>query len=399
LPNPGEPVAVAAGYAAEMRRIDEDIAETEEAASSDPADPERITRHVYRLYQKASISGDLAALTGVEHVIDDAIPLLSNPGDLYLLKAHAAFKLHKLADVHAALLTVPSVFDSEEGPLIRADLDLQHGHYQAAETGYVDVLGRERSWGALARLAHLRGKMGDVAGAERLYEEAEDQLTAKEMRAYAWLEVQRGFLDFTRGQHDAARSHYQRAEAAYPGYWLVEEHVAEVLGAEGKYDEAVAIYQRIVSSSHRPELEQAICELCELAGRSRPVAYWKERALTAYLQSAQRGEVHYYHHLVDYYVDVAEDGGEAVQWAYKDLGLRENFATQAALAWSLYRDRQLSDAVHWIDRALASGVVDALLYFRAGEIYRAAGKELESRNLRERALNLNPAVARFHVHH
>jgi hypothetical protein len=50
-------------YAAEMRRVDEDIVKTEAAASSDPADPERITRHVYRLYQKASISGDLAGLT------------------------------------------------------------------------------------------------------------------------------------------------------------------------------------------------------------------------------------------------------------------------------------------------------------------------------------------------
>jgi hypothetical protein len=48
---------------------------------------------------------------------------------------------------------------------------------------------------------------------------------------------------------------------------------------------------------------------------------------------------------------------------------------------------------------LASGVVDALLYFRAGEIYSAAGNEMEGRSLRERALSLNPTVADFHVHH
>jgi hypothetical protein len=33
-----------------------------------------------------------------------------------------------------------------------------------------------------------------------------------------------------------------------------------------------------------------------------------------------------------------------------------------------------------IERALASRVVDALLYFRAGEIYSAAGNEIEGRN-------------------
>ena len=384
----------AMGYAADMRHIDDDI-----AALSRTTGPEQITRHVYRLYQKASISGDLAALTTLIPTIDDAIKLLSNPGDLYLLKAHAAFKLHKLADVDAALRTVPSVYKSDEGRLIRADLDFQHGRYRMAENGYIEVLQRERSWGALARLAYLCGKMGDVIGADRLYEEAQDQLTAKEMRPYAWLEVQRGFLDFAHGRHCDARLHYQHADAAYPGYWLVEEHIAELLGAKGRYEEAAAIFERVVSTIERPDLEQAIGELYELAGSMGPAGYWKERALTAYLQSAQRGEVHFYHHLADYYTDVVEDGAEAVKWAQKDLRLRENYATQAALAWSLYRAGQFGDAVRWIDRALASGVVDARLYFWAGEIYRAAGNEAEGRELRQRAITRNPFVAGFHVHH
>jgi tetratricopeptide (TPR) repeat protein len=382
------------GYAADMRHIDDDIAEL-----TGESGLEQITRRIYLLYQKASISGDLAALTAVILAIDDAIKLLSSPGDLYLLKAHTAFKLHRLADVDAALRAVPSVYESDEGRLIRADLDFQHGRYEMAENGYRDVLERDRSWGALARLAHLCGGMGDLTGADRLYEEAEDQLTAKEMRSYAWLEVQRGFLDFARGQHGEARLHYQCAGAAYPGYWLVEEHIAELLGAEGRYEEAAAIFEQVVSTIERPDLDQAIGELYDLAGSMEPAVYWKERALTAYLRSAQRGEVHFYHHLADYYADVVEDGAEAVKWAQKDLLLRENFATQAALAWSLYRGGQFDDAIRWMDRALASGVVDARLYFWAGEIYRAAGNEVEGRKLRQRAVTRNPAVGGFHVHH
>jgi tetratricopeptide (TPR) repeat protein len=283
--------------------------------------------------------------------------------------------------------------------LIRADLDFQHGRYQMAENGYIEVLQRERSWGALARLAHLRGKMGGAADADALYEEAEDQLTAKEMRAYAWLEVQRGFLDFVHGRCGEARLHYRDADAAYPGYWLVDEHIAELLGAEGRYEEAAATFERVVSTIERPDLDQAIGEIYELAGQSGPAAHWKERALCAYLQSTRRGEVHYYHHLVDYYTDVVEDGAEAIKWAHKDLQLRENFATQAALACALYRDGQFSGAVRCIDRALASGVVDARLYFWASDIYIAAGNEVEGRELRQRAISRNPAVGGFHVHH
>jgi predicted Zn-dependent protease len=377
-----------------MRRIEDDTPPLAGAR-----DPEARTRRLYRLYQKASIAGDLAGLAEIIAAIDDSITALANPGDLYLLKANAAFKLHRLAEVDSALRAVPSVYDSDEGRLIRADLDFQHGHYQAAESGYLDVLQRERSWGALARLAHLRGRMGDASGADNLYQEAEDQLTAKEMRAYAWLEMQRGFLDFVRGRPGEAGLHYRRADAAYPGYWLVEEHIAELFGAEGEYEKAAGILERLVATINRPDLDQAIGELYELADDSGCARHWEERALNAYLQSAGRGEVHYYHHLVDYYADVVEDGANAVKWAYKDLQLRENFATQAALAWALYRDGQCGDAVCWIDRALASRVVDARLYFRAGEIYYAAGDKTRGYEFRERALKLNPAVAGFHLHH
>src|SRR5215472_3423521 len=285
-----------------MRRIADDI-----AALLGASDPESLTRRLYRRYQKAAIAGDLAELAEVIAAIDDSLTALANPGDLHLLKAHAAFKLHKLADVAAALRSVPSVYDSDEGRLIRADLDFQRGDYLAAENGYAEVLSHERSWGALARLAHLRGKMGDPACADGLYEEAQDQLTAKEMRAYAWLAVQRGFLHFVGGRHGKARTHYRGADTAYPGYWLVEEHIAELLGAEGRYDEAAGILERVVSTVDRPDLDQAIGELYELAGHRELARHWEGRALSAYLQSAERGEVHYYHHLVDYYSDVAEN--------------------------------------------------------------------------------------------
>jgi tetratricopeptide (TPR) repeat protein len=384
----------AAGFAAEMRRIEEDI-----AVLSDASDPDRLTRRAYRLYQRASIAGDPAALSEVLLSIDCTIPLLANPGDFYLLKAHAAFKLHQLAEVRLALAAVPAVHDSTEGRLIRADLEFQHGRYRAAERGYLEVLQGERSWDALARLAYFYSKMGDAVGADQLYEEAEDQLTAKEMRSYAWLEVQRGFLDFAHGRLDAARSHYRRADAAYPGYWLVEEHIGELLGAEGRYPEAIAIYQGIVSAVDRPELAQAIAELYELAGQSEPASCWKQQALSQYLQSARRGEVHYYHHLADYYADVAQNGAEAVRWAQEDLALRENFMTQAALAWAFYHNDQFGEARHWIGRALASGAVDAHLFRRAAEIHAAAGYPLDGDFYMKEATRLNPAVDRFHVHH
>ena len=353
-----------AGYRTELQRIGRDIAEL----FAVPINPERLTRYVYLLYQRASITGDLVQLSAVERAIECAVPLLTHPGDLYLLKANVAFKLHRLADVEAALLAIPAAGRCMETHLLHADLEFQHGHYREAETGYVGAIEAERSWGGLGRLAYFRSKMGDFEDADRLYREAEDELTAKEMRSYAWLEVQRGFLAFRQGAYSAARSHYDRADRAYPGYCLVDEYKAELLGAEGRYAEAIEMFQELAFTSDRPDLQQAIAELYEFAEQADAARHWQNKALDGYLQSAQRGEVHYYHHLADYYADVAQDGAAAVTWARADLQLRENFATQAALAWAHYRNAEFDGARGWIDRALASGVADAHLLFRAAKI-------------------------------
>jgi hypothetical protein len=142
-------------------------------------------------------------------------------------------------------------------------------------------------------------------------------------------------------------------------------------------------------------LLQSIAELHEITEQPEAARYWQGRALAGYLQSVQRGEVHYYHHLTDYYADVAKDAAAAVTWARADLQLRENFATQSALAWALYRNAELDEARGWIDRALASRVVDAHLLFRAAKIYGEAG----GREFLQRAKKLNPFVGRFHLHH
>jgi tetratricopeptide (TPR) repeat protein len=387
------------GYNAEVRRIEQAIDQFGDDGLDKAGDAEWITRYAWRRFQKAAIAGDPKELVVVDGILDKAIALLNDPSDLFLLKANLALKLHRLDQVRAALASAPAARESREARILDADVAFQEGRYDAARARYDQLLLEERSWDGLARLAHFLFKMGDAEGAERLYEEAEDSLTAKQMRHFAWLETQRGLMDFQRGRYAAAESRYARADKAYPGYWLVKEHIAELWGAQGRQAEAAALLEEIAVSANRPDLEQAIGELYDLAGCEEAAATWKGKALAAYLRSAQAGEAHYYHHLVDYYADVAEDGESAIPWAAKDLALRENFATQASLAWSLYRAGRTQDAVHWIDRALASGASAAKLFHQASLIHAAAGNEAKAASLRQAAEAVNPLVEAFHIHH
>lgn len=382
-------------YAAELARLASDIDELGAAPAAGCGHAHRL---VYKHYQQASLRGDYAALAAVDETLRALIAPERPDPDLCYLKANLDFKLHRLDAVQRTLDGCAELRDSAPGRALLADLALQRGQYDQAEQGYQDVLQQDPSWDNFARLAHLAFKCGDDATAERHFDHAEDELTAKEMRHYAWLQLQRGLLDLSRGRLAAAREHYERAERAYGGYWLVAEHRAELLAACGECEAALAIYEQVLAEVPRPELLQATGELCAHMGRDREAEGWFRRALEAYLASAARGEVHYLHHLADFFADVREDGTQALHWAGADLALRENPATLAAWAWALYRAGRAREALAPMQRAMASREVDAHTLRRAAAIHHAAGAVAEGERFARLATALNPHAHGFHVH-
>jgi tetratricopeptide (TPR) repeat protein len=386
-------------YQIELARTEQDIRGLEEILAARPGDAERTTRYVYRLYHRASLTRDFAAFSAAEAAIGRAIARFGPQEDLCLLKATLDFRFHRLPAVKRDLEMAPDLLGRFEGKSMMADLDFQQGRYERARAAYEDLIRENRTWDNLARLAFFHCKFGDAEAADRLYIEAQDELTAKEMRSYAWLELQRGVLDLSRGRLDEAAAHYRRAGAAYSGHWSVDEHVAELLAAQGNFDAAIALYQEVIAVAPRPELQQTLGELYEFAGKREQAEPLYYNALDAYLESAARGDVHYYHHLADFYADVRQNGVEAVRWARADIALRNNFSTQGALAWALYRNEQIAEASEMVNRALSSGVQDAHLFVEAATIHRAVGRTVEADRFLQAASETNPHYNSFHVHH
>ncbi|HKG59278.1 MAG TPA: tetratricopeptide repeat protein [Pyrinomonadaceae bacterium] len=381
----------------ELDRIEQGVAELEDNALQLPIDRVKITKLAYLQYQHASLTGNLDELSVADQTLDHAIQHLGRDGDLYFLKANIHFKVHRLDDVEQDLNASTDLLESSQGRTLKADLDFQQGRYDAARSGYQALIDEERTWDTLARLAYFNFKMGNFEGADRLYDEAVDELTAKEMRHYGWVELQRGVVDLAQGNYDKAREHYQRAERAYSGHWMVQEHVAELLAAEGKTGEAETLYQRVIERVPRPDFQQALGELYLSVGKTAEANDYLRRAESAFLESAQRGEVHYYHHLADLYADVFENV-EAVKWAQKDLELRKNFATLAAMSWALYRAGELSQALELLNESLASGVKDARLFHQAGIIHKAISPNGTADSYLQMAAAINPHYENFHVH-
>jgi tetratricopeptide (TPR) repeat protein len=397
------------GYAEELARAEADIASLAsrrrthspdlERQGLERQDLEQRVRLAYRLFHRASLTGSMVHFEQAETAIGGALEDFGPKEDVCLLKANLDFRFHRLAAVREDLQMCPPLSGRFEGRVLLADLDFQEGRYESARLEFERLIAENRTWDNLARLAHWQSKLGDAAEADRLYEEAEDDLTAKQMRSYAWLELQRGVLAITHGRYDAAGKHYRRADASYPGHWHTDEHFAELLAAEGKFDEAAALFREVIARCPKPELQQALGEIYVCCGRPEAAEPWFDSALSTYLESVEQGGTHYFHHLADFYAHARENPAEAVRWARKDLEMRSNFSTQAALAWALYRSGQLADATEYIRMALSSGVQDAGIFSSAATLLGAAGATAESERYAQAALRINPKHHNFHMHH
>jgi tetratricopeptide (TPR) repeat protein len=304
-------------YERDLARIGEELARVE----GDPASADRTTRIAHCLYRRATMTGDLGGLDAVEAAVDAGIGEFGPWPDLCFVKANVDFKLHRLERVRADLELSPVFRGSSEGRALAADLDVEEGRYDEARRGYESL---DRSWSALARLANLEAKLGDGERADELYAEAEDELTAKELRSYCWLELQRGDL----ARPADAERHYERAERAYSGDWLVDEHRARLRAEQGRLDEALELYGSVAARAPRPEVHQAVGDVYLAMGRPEDARAWHDLALAAYLDSVERGGVHYLHHLAHFYLESRPAPAEAVRWARADFELRPNRETR-----------------------------------------------------------------------
>jgi tetratricopeptide (TPR) repeat protein len=385
-------------YDAELGRIDQELSGLKEAASSTASDAEKAVRLALRLYNRAALTGGAAEFIGAEGALKHAVQQIGPAPELALLQANIDFRLHRVADAARGLEALSRSGGGAQIEALRAGILFQEGRYEEARKGYLSAIAKSPTWDNLARLAYWESKFGDPDVADRLYGQAQEEISAKEMRSYAWVELQRGLLDLRRGRRDEALAHYRRAGKAYSGYWLVDEHMAELLGAQRKFSEAIALYESVIARAPRPELQQALGDLYVVMGDASRARPWHDKAMAGYLESVGHGEVHYYHHLGGFYADVRQDGPEAVKWGRKDVELRPNFFTQEGLAWAHYRNGELAQALAVTDAALSSGVKDAHLFFHAGMIYLAAGRSDGGKELLQRAAAINPRFEDFHVH-
>jgi tetratricopeptide (TPR) repeat protein len=344
----------------------------EREATADPASPAAATEVLTLRHREVMLAGarpeELLALGAAT---DRAVERFPTWPDLRLLRATVALAVHRADLARAALTAVPGLAELPAGRVVAADLAQFEGDFEAARAGYERALREEPLWDTVARLAELAVATGRFDDADDLFGAAENELTAKQLRAFAWLRVRRADLALGRGDLGRARQLLEDADHAYAGWWYVTTHRAELDAALGRHERAVAGYRVVLAQIDRPDIREALGTELAAAGQADAAAECHATAVAAYLVSAARGEVHYLHHLAAFYADVHPHAAAALSWAQQDVELRRTGSTLSMLAWCQYRAGRTAEALATLDQAFALGAGDPGLQARA-RVIRAA---------------------------
>lgn len=309
--------ASASACADELHRLDSMLVPLATADGPDAA-----ARRAHLRLRQARLSGVVDQLRSADIVTSTALVRYPEWPDLFYLQASADIDLHRPGSALAHLDGAPGLAESPAGLELRGAALEQLGRHSQAEDCFSRALTADPSWQGLAGLAQVRAAQGGLDAADALYAQAEDELTAKEMSAFAWVRAARGALAADSGDHETGWACYRSAAAAFSGYWLVESQIAGLLRRENRLDEAAALYAAIHLRTARPELAHALGDVHRLRGDASESARWHTVALAGYQDSAARGEALYLHHLASYYADVAGQAEEAAQWAARDAQAR-----------------------------------------------------------------------------
>jgi tetratricopeptide (TPR) repeat protein len=272
-----------------------------------------------------------------------------------------------------------------------ADSNSALGDYEDAEkaTNWMMRL-RPGNVPSLVRGAYLRKVFGDVEGAIELLNQAYDKTPPNEVEERAWILTQMADLRLLKGQVDKADRMVQQAAELFPGYDPTLEMLARVRSAQHKYIEAAETLREQNQTLPSPQTIYSMAAALERANRigEARTAYsdFEERARRQVAEPRNANR-----ELVFYYVDHAHNPSEALRVAELEAAKRHDVFTLDAYAWALWANGQYKDARVQIDRALATGIRDAQLFYHAGKISYVLKEQAASEHYLRESLDLNPS--------
>jgi tetratricopeptide (TPR) repeat protein len=271
------------------------------------------------------------------------------------------------------------------------DANAELGNYEEAEKACQWMLDlRQGNVAGLTRAAYLREVFGDVEGAIQLMETAYDRTSSDEVEDQAWILTHVAHLELMRGKAEGAEKLLDQALSLFPNYHYALANMAKVRTTQKRYADAVELLRRRYDATPHPENLYALAEALERAGYHKEA----ERAYAEFEQKARaetEGADNSNRELIFYYANRARKPSEALHIARREIARRKDVHTLDAYAWALYVSGDYTEARKQIEKALAVGIRDAAIFYRAGAIAARQNDDAAATRYLEQSLEVSPS--------
>jgi tetratricopeptide (TPR) repeat protein len=375
--------------------------------AKDPDDAFSYDRLSSVYVRKARESGDITYYQLAETGLKKSLELESKHAEAAPAFAELAavyYAEHRFAEAvteaeHAVALAPSSI--SAYATL--GDAHREMGDYDAAQADYHrlrdsasrDTFPTSAAYLIATRQAGLDWIRGQTSAAIAGMQHAADLANSLHLPAenIAWTHFMLAEELFQRGDLDKAEAEAARSLQSYPHYHRALAEMGRIRAAQGRFPEAIRYYTQAIAIIPLPIYAASLGDVYARVGDKSNAE--KQYALVEYIGkiSALNKQV-FNRELAMFYADHDRKLPTAVELAKKELGVRHDVYTYDAVAWALYKNGRIAEAVEAMDKALETGTQDALLMYHAGVIFQHSGNGTKASEYLQRALQINP---NFHI--
>ena len=387
-------------YSKELARLNRELKAKMAFAAVRPDSWLHLSGVAEAYFERARLSGNFRDYSVALNTLQKVFALVDNGNGPVLLRARLNYSLHRLPAIESDLLTAESALLINKSAIaqidgIRADVMLQQGQYKEARQIYDELEKSYPSSTSAIRTAQAYVYTGDYEEAERWFALAGDRAPRRSAQLRSWIELQTGILYLEQGRLNEALVHYQHALELFPGYWLVEEHIAEIDALQGRTDKAKLAYRNLINRTGSPLFMIALAEILLQGGElaKKESVTLLEKADHIYATMASQIPEAIAGHALEHFLQrgIAK---QALQLATDNYLLRSGGPSAVLFAQAHTVNGQLSEASAILDKLLTTQYRSADLHVTASIVYRALGFNDRADHQQQLARAINPdAVA------
>jgi tetratricopeptide (TPR) repeat protein len=338
--------------------------------------------------KRARAGGDFSLHAKAEAAVDKALQLAPEDLPARKLKASLHLTFHRFPEALELGRKLHAEFPADAfvyGVLTDANVEL--GNYPAAVEAAQKMVDLKPNSNSYARVAHLRSLYGDHPGAVEMFKTAARTADPADQEAQSWCLVQLGDELWKNGKYAEAEKVYDEALQNFPQFYLALAGKGRARAAQNDFEAAVKFLSDAVQRVPNVEAVILLGDIYTRQGNSEKARQQYELVEVIEQKTGVNNDQK---RLALLWADHDLRLDDALATARREYAQRRDIFTADALAWTLYKKGQLTDAKTAVSAALNPPANDARIMYHAGMIEKDLGNRAEAKKWLAAALKINP---------